>query len=77
MVRDTYSFISPDRSPAGVIDLFRRFYGPTMNAFDAAEKDGKADELHDQLLGLATAHNRSTDRGTSIAATFLRVTIRP
>ncbi len=77
MVKDSYSFISPDRSPAQVIDLFRRYYGPTMNAFEAAEKDGKADELNDQLLELATAHNRRTGRGTSISATFLRVTVRP
>src|SRR5207247_2219010 len=31
-VKDTYSFISPDKSPAHVIELFRRYYGPTMNA---------------------------------------------
>ena len=44
MVKDTYSFISPDKSPAQVIELFRRFYGPTMNAFEAAEKSGKVEE---------------------------------
>jgi hypothetical protein len=36
-VKGTYSFISPDKSPAHVIELFRRYYGPTMNAFEAAE----------------------------------------
>jgi ubiquinone/menaquinone biosynthesis C-methylase UbiE len=75
MVKDTYYFISPDRSPAQVIESFRRFYGPTMNAFEAAEKNGKVEELHDQLLKLAKAHNKSTDGGTSIPATFLRVTV--
>jgi len=76
MVRDTYSFISPDTSPAQVIELFRRYYGPTMNAFEAAEKSGKVEELHNQLLELAMAHNKNTTGGTSISATFLRVTVR-
>jgi len=76
LVKDTYSFISPDKSPTDVIELFGRFYGPTMNAFEAAEKTGKVEELHKQLLELATAQNKSTGRGTSIPATFLRVTVR-
>jgi hypothetical protein len=75
MVKDTYYFISPDKSPAQVIESFRRFYGPTMNAFEAAEKSGKVQELHDELLKLAKAHNRTTDGSTSIPATFLRVTV--
>ncbi|TAH39787.1 MAG: class I SAM-dependent methyltransferase [Planctomycetota bacterium] len=75
MLRDTYSFIAPDRSPADVIESFRRFYGPTMNAFEAAQKSGTAGELHRQLVELARAQNKSTDSGTSIPATFLRVTV--
>jgi ubiquinone/menaquinone biosynthesis C-methylase UbiE len=74
MVKDTFYFISPDKSPADVIELFRQFYGPTMNAFEAAQKSGKVEELHKQLLELAKAQNKSTD-GTSIPATFLRVTV--
>src|SRR5467141_2788965 len=76
MLKDTYSFISPDKSPTDVIELFRRFYGPTMNAFEAAEKTGRVEELHKQLLELAKTQNKSTGRGTSIPATFLRVTVR-
>jgi ubiquinone/menaquinone biosynthesis C-methylase UbiE len=76
LVKDTYSFISPDKSPTDVIELFRRFYGPTMNAFEAAEKTGRVEELHKQLLELAKTQNKSTGRGTSIPATFLRVTAR-
>ena len=75
MVKDTYHFVSPDKSPTQVIDLFRRFYGPTMNAFEAAQQSGKAEELHSQLLDLAKEQNKSTDGGTSIPATFLRVTV--
>jgi len=73
--KDTFHFRSPEQTPAQFIDLFRRFYGPTMNAFDAAEKNGKAEELHSQLLELAEARNQSKNGGTSIPATFLRVTV--
>ena len=76
MVKDTFRFESPDKSPTDLIELLRRFYGPTMNAFEAAQNDGKADELQNQLLELAKAQNTSTVGGTSIPATFLRVTAR-
>jgi hypothetical protein len=75
MVRDTFRFISPAKNPTEVIESFRRFYGPTMNAFEAAEKNGKVEELHKQLVDLANAQNANTDGGTSIPATFLRVTV--
>ena len=75
MVKDTFSFTSPDNSPAHFIESFRRFYGPTMNAFEAALKSGRVEELHQQLLELAQAQNKSTDGSTSIPATFLRVTV--
>jgi ubiquinone/menaquinone biosynthesis C-methylase UbiE len=76
MVRDTYQFISPDKTPAEFIDLFERFYGPTMNAVEAAEKSGRFADLHNQLVQLANAHNKSGASGTLIPATFLRVTVR-
>ena len=75
MVKDTFHFRLPDKSPADFIDLFRRFYGPTMNAFDAADKNGKAEELYGQLVELANAQNQGTNGGTFIPATFLRVTV--
>ena len=75
MVKDTYSFVSPDIGPAQFIDLFSRFYGPTMNAFEAAQKNGKVEELHGQLVELAKAQNKGNDGSTSIPATFLRVTV--
>jgi len=75
MVKDTFYFVSPDKSPEQVIESFGRFYGPTMNAFEAAEKNGKTEELYSQLVELAKAQNKSTDGGTSIPATFLRVTV--
>ena len=75
MLKDTYYFASPDKSPTEFIELFETFYGPTMNAFEAAQKSGKAGELHNQLVELAKAQNKSKDAGTLIPATFMRVTV--
>jgi len=75
MVKDTYYFASPERSPTQFIGLFETFYGPTMNAVEAAQKSGRAAELHAQLVELANAQNKSKDAGTFIPATFMRVTV--
>ena len=75
LLKDTYYFASPDTSPSQFIELFETFYGPTMNAVEAAEKDGRAAELHKQLVELATTQNKSKDVGTLIPATFMRVTV--
>jgi ubiquinone/menaquinone biosynthesis C-methylase UbiE len=75
LTKDTYYFVSACKGPSEFIDLFRRFYGPTMNAFESADSAGRAEELHGQLLDLAKTHNKSTDDGTLIPATFLRVTV--
>ena len=42
--RDSYVF-NFDGSPAEFVDTFRQYYGPTMNAFDAADKNGRTQEL--------------------------------
>ena len=75
MIKDTYYFASPDQNPTQFIDLFETCYGPTMNAVEAAQKNGKAEELHEQLVELANAQNKSKDAGTFIPATFMRVTV--
>ncbi len=75
--KDTFYFASTDKSPTDFIELFRDFYGPTMNAYDAARKNGRADDLHQQLLELAHAQNKSGNAGTFIPATFMRVTVTP
>lgn len=63
-------------TPTEFVDTFRRYYGPTMNAFDAAEKNGRADELKRELEALFTSQNTSTNKElTSIPATFLRVDV--
>ena len=73
-VKDTYVFNYPG-SPADFVDEFRRYYGPTMNAFAAAEQNGKAEELAKELVELFSAQNRATNGSTSIPATFMRVTV--
>jgi SAM-dependent methyltransferase len=63
--------------PAGVVTIFRDFYGPTMNAFEAAEQNGKAGDLQNELEKLFTDHNQHSDKEkTSLNATFLKVEVK-
>lgn len=74
-VRDTYTFKYPG-APSGLVATFRNYYGPTMNAFEAAEKNGKTADLQRELEALFQEQNKSPNKGaTSIPATFLRVTV--
>ena len=72
-MRDTFTFNFPG-TPSAFVDEFRKYYGPTMNAFEAAEKQGRAAELQKQLEELFNSQNKSHN-GTSIPATFLRVIV--
>jgi SAM-dependent methyltransferase len=73
--KDTYTFRSPGTPSAFVAD-FRNYYGPTMNAFDAAEQSGKVADLQQELEALFERQNKSEVKGaTSIPATFLRVAV--
>jgi ubiquinone/menaquinone biosynthesis C-methylase UbiE len=73
---DTWVF-AIDQPPEAFLGDFRTYYGPTMNAFAAAEADGRAEQLWDELLALFAAHNRADDptTATRIEATYLRVTV--
>ena len=76
-VRDTYTFHFPG-TPSEFVAAFKTFYGPTMNAFEAAEKNGRAGDLQKELEALFDSQNKSTSKAvTSIPATFLRVTVSP
>jgi hypothetical protein len=76
LVRDTYIF-NLAGPPSELVNIFRKYYGPTMNAFEAAEKNGRAGDLQSELEGLFNSHNKSPSKdATSIPATFLRVTVR-
>jgi len=73
--RDTFTFTVP-RPPSEFVAAFRTYYGPTMNAFEAAERNGRANELQQKLEDLFESQNKSTRKDTtSIPATFLRVTV--
>jgi ubiquinone/menaquinone biosynthesis C-methylase UbiE len=74
-VKDTYTFNFPG-TPSRFLDAFRKYYGPTMNAFEAAEKNGRARDLQQELETLFNSQNKSLNNGTtSIPASFLRVTV--
>jgi hypothetical protein len=74
--RETYTFDFPG-SPSAFLGEFRKYYGPTMNAFEAAEKAGRADALAAELEALFASQNQSGRAdATRIPATFLRVTVR-
>jgi hypothetical protein len=73
-VKDSYTFNYPG-SPTEFVQEFRRYYGPTMNAFEAAEKNGRGAELQKELEALFGSQNTRTGGGTSIPASFLRVTV--
>ena len=74
-VRDTFTFRSSG-PPSALVDAFRKYYGPTMNAFEAAEKNGRAGDLQQELEDLFESQNESPSKdATSIPATFLRVTV--
>lgn len=75
-IRDTFTF-DAGYSPAELVRKFRDYYGPTMNAFEAAEKNGKEKDLQQELEALFNSQNKSSDKNkTSIPATFLRVTVK-
>src|SRR5438552_11599762 len=73
--RDTYTFNFPG-TPSELVSTFREYYGPTMNAFEAAAANGREADLQADLEALFNAQNTSqSEDATSIPATFLRVTV--
>lgn len=64
-------------SPSSFVSEFKNYYGPTMNAFEAAEKNGKVMDLQRELEDLFTSQNKSgASNTTSIPATFLKVMVK-
>lgn len=72
--RATYVFQCPG-PPRDLLQTFKQYYGPTMNAFEAASSDGRADQLETELTLLFEQHNRGGADRTEIPATFLKVTV--
>lgn len=74
-IRDTYVFQFTG-TPSEFVNTFKTYYGPTMNAFESAEKNGKAGDLQNELELLFNSLNTSaTANITTIPATFLRITV--
>jgi SAM-dependent methyltransferase len=72
--RASYVF-RDSRPPADFLATFRDYYGPTMNAFDAAAKDGRQAELEAELRALFEAQNQGGPDRTEVPATYLKVTV--
>ncbi len=73
--RETFTF-QADYAPAVLVSNFKNYYGPTMNAFEAADKNGNAGALQQELEDLFNSQNQSgNENSTSIPATFLKVTV--
>ena len=73
--RDTYTFNFPGQ-PSEFLAAFRMYYGPTMNAFEAAAANGRESDLQAELDALFASQNiNPTEDATTIPATFLRVTV--
>jgi len=73
--RETFTFEYP-APPAELLAVFREYYGPTMNAFAAAEASGRTEGLQKELADLFASQNISPNAdATSIPATFLQVTV--
>jgi hypothetical protein len=64
-----------DGSPREFLGLFRSYYGPTMNAYEAAAKEGREAYLDAELGALFEAENRGGPGRTEIAATYLKVAV--
>jgi SAM-dependent methyltransferase len=58
--------------PAQTVDFFRQFYGPTLRAFAALDRDGQG-KLNADLEDMFITHNRATDGATEIEAEYLEV----
>jgi SAM-dependent methyltransferase len=71
--KDIYTF-NYSGTPEAFVDEFKKYYGPTMNAFAAAEANGRAVALQLELETLFRNQNTSK-QATSIPARFLRVSV--
>jgi hypothetical protein len=73
--KDTYTFTYPG-TPSEFLAVFRTYYGPTMNAFEAAAAAGREEDLQAELEALFNEQNTSSNAETTcIPANFLRVSI--
>src|ERR1043166_8838193 len=63
-VRDTYTFNFPG-APSELVGAFRKYYGPTMNAFEAAGRNDRAGDLQRELEALFNSQNKSPSKDST------------
>ena len=74
--KETYEFNFAG-TPAEFANTFLTYYGPTMNALDAATAAGKGDNFRHEMVSLFNSCNTSKQPNlTTIPATFLLVTVQ-
>jgi SAM-dependent methyltransferase len=71
LARRTTSFRLPT-TPEQTVDYFRAWYGPTLRAFSALDRDGQA-ALRRDLARLWSENNRATDGTTDVDSEYLEV----
>lgn len=73
--KDIFTFTYPGTA-SKFLDQFR-YYGPTMNAYEAAASSGKEEQMHNEMELLFARQNQArTNDTTTIPAAFMRVTVR-
>lgn len=74
VTRRTFPFRYPF-APAGVVEFFREWYGPTNRAFAALDEAGQA-ALRRDLEEVWSVNNTATDGTTSVDAEYIEVEVR-
>jgi ubiquinone/menaquinone biosynthesis C-methylase UbiE len=67
-------FIFRYNSPQHWLDVFGRFYGPMLKAFEAIDDTSRA-ALKDEITGLIAAHNRASNGAMVVPSDYLEVVI--
>lgn len=69
--RQSVRFVYPF-GPAETVEVFRVYYGPTFNAFNALDENGQA-ALYRDMTQHWTTHNQATDGTTDVPSEYLKV----
>ncbi|MCA1591039.1 MAG: class I SAM-dependent methyltransferase [Acidobacteria bacterium] len=64
-----------EEDPAGVVELFRKYFGPTVMAFKAIPAENH-EAYRSDMEGLWTANNIAKDGGTEVKSEYLEVIAR-
>jgi len=62
------------QSPEHWLDVFTRYYGPTLKAFETLDEEA-AQSLREDITDLIARHNRADDGGMVVPSEYLEVVI--